>query len=92
MDEEKKDKLLQDQRKAIVELGEMIVKLSLRVYALEAILQKSGSLPEKAVDALAEQFQSAVSRRVQLNSLEKQKEETLERLQELLSRFEGPIQ
>lgn len=95
----KSEQVLQEHRELIVGLGQVLVELFMRVLALEAVLQKRGALSPSEIRKMAQQMQKAfpsprtsTGAQAELDSLEAQKQLALERLREMLVRFEGPSQ
>ena len=95
----KNDQVLQEHRELIVGLGQVLVELFMRVLALEAVLQKRGALSPKEIHKMAQQMQKAFpaprtspGAQAEMDSLEAQKQLAVERLREMLVRFEGPSQ
>jgi len=95
----KKDEVLQEHRELIVGLGQVVIELFMRVLALEAVLQKRGALSPEEIRKMGQQMQKAfpscrtsAGAQAELDSLEAQKQLALERLREMLVRFEGPSQ
>lgn len=93
------DQTLREHRELIVGLSQVLIELFMRVLALEAVLQASGALSPEETHKMTRQMHKAFSgtrtaagARAESDSQEAQKQEALERLREILLRFEGTKQ
>lgn len=92
----KSNQVLQEHRELILGLGQVVTELFVRVLALEAVLQKRGALSPQDLHTMAQQMYKAIpstrtsaGEQAELDSLEDQKQQALDRVRSLLLRFDG---